>query len=136
MKIKTDRQIAWINRLLSGRYKQTTDEVLFEPGKGAYCCLGVSFPAFARRASRNGSINPMCDGDAHMLANDGQDLMGLSDEDQRILIRLNDSGEADFTDIAMVLMLSDASGMPLYKMVPLGSIRKYIDTFESEGVDV
>ena len=81
----------WCEALRSGKFKQGR-KTLHNKETNAYCCLGVASEIFPMVALANHLHNT--------LACPALEVLGLSEVDQEILIRMNDERGRSFAEIA------------------------------------
>lgn len=91
----------WIQKLYSGEYPKGTGQ-LHNPLNGAYCCLGVAC-----------TINPSWASSNAFLTSYGLTALGLSENDQSRLMRINDQEDMTFEEIGMFMHFCDLAGVTL-----------------------
>ena len=93
MALKRGLKSKWVKALKSGKYKQVREHLRHA---GRFCCLGVLCEvAGMERKGKSYSIT-----DENELGYDGCEVVGLSNEQQNTLIRMNDSAKMSFKEIA------------------------------------
>lgn len=86
----------WVKALRSGKYAQTTGRLRQDDNPEvpvSFCCLGVLCEVVTR-------VRQVNSGNKHSLNSDTQDLIGLTDEEEGLLIEANDEHHWTFEDIA------------------------------------
>lgn len=91
----------WVAALRSGKYTQTTGQL---SRRGSFCCLGVACEVFGATFTERGDRASYKDGDTE-YADDYMppllaDELGLSEDDQKRFVRMNDSEKYSFSAIA------------------------------------
>ena len=96
----------WIEALEGGQYKQTTGTLSAKDSSGnkMYCCLGVLWQVCGDGFHDDSdgdydSFQPIGNSSIEVLDDDNLLRFGMTDEVQRMLAKLNDSGH-DFKQIA------------------------------------